>query len=45
VDNNFNTPNILSSKDKAPVSKKNRDLAKKADTIWLASERDREGEA
>jgi len=44
VDNNF-TAKYIVSKDKAPLVKKLRDLAKKADTIWLASDEDREGEA
>tara|TARA_R110002051_G_scaffold181460_1_gene250980 strand:- start:60434 stop:62938 length:2505 start_codon:yes stop_codon:yes gene_type:complete len=44
VDNNF-TAKYIVSKDKAPLVKKLKDLAKKADTIWLASDEDREGEA
>ncbi|WP_047416616.1 type I DNA topoisomerase [Cellulophaga sp. Hel_I_12] len=44
VDNNFSAKYIV-SKDKAPLVKKLKDLAKKADTIWLASDEDREGEA
>ncbi len=44
VDNNF-LPKYIVGKDKEAVVKKLRDLAKKADTIWLASDEDREGEA
>ena len=44
VDNNFE-PKYIVDKDKAALVKKLRDLAKKADTIWLASDEDREGEA
>ncbi len=38
-------PNYSVSSDKKAVVKKLRALAKKADTIWLASDEDREGEA
>ncbi|RLD29329.1 MAG: type I DNA topoisomerase [Bacteroidetes bacterium] len=38
-------PKYEVSKDKKAVVKKLRDLAKKADTVWLASDEDREGEA
>ncbi len=44
VDNNFE-PKYIVDKDKEALVKKLRDLAKKADTIWLASDEDREGEA
>ncbi|WP_350293013.1 type I DNA topoisomerase [uncultured Croceitalea sp.] len=44
VDNNFE-PKYIVDKDKKPLVKKLKDLAKKADTIWLASDEDREGEA
>jgi DNA topoisomerase-1 len=44
VDNNFK-PNYKVTADKKAVVKKLSDLAKKADTIWLASDEDREGEA
>jgi len=44
VDNNFE-PKYIVDKDKQALVKKLRDLAKKADTIWLASDEDREGEA
>ncbi len=44
VDNDF-TPKYIVDKDKQALVKKLRDLAKKADTIWLASDEDREGEA
>ncbi|HAX13992.1 MAG TPA: DNA topoisomerase I, partial [Leeuwenhoekiella sp.] len=33
------------NKDKKAVVKKLKDLAKKAETVWLASDEDREGEA
>ena len=39
------TPKYIVSKDKRDVVKKLKDLAKKADTVWLASDEDREGEA
>ncbi|WP_242082457.1 type I DNA topoisomerase [Aestuariivivens sediminis] len=38
-------PKYEVSKDKRAVVKKLKELAKKADTIWLASDEDREGEA
>ncbi len=44
VENDFSAKYIVSD-DKATIVKKLRDLAKKAETIWLASDEDREGEA
>jgi DNA topoisomerase-1 len=44
VDGDF-TPKYIVSSDKKAVVKKLKDLAKKADTVWLASDEDREGEA
>ncbi|WP_086475976.1 type I DNA topoisomerase [Arenibacter amylolyticus] len=44
VENNF-APKYIVDKDKKAVVKKLRDLAKKAETVWLASDEDREGEA
>ncbi|WP_136481723.1 type I DNA topoisomerase [Cognatitamlana onchidii] len=44
VEGDFN-PKYEVSKDKKAVVKKLKDLAKKADTVWLASDEDREGEA
>jgi len=44
VDNNFE-PKYIVDGDKKALVKKLKDLAKKADTIWLASDEDREGEA
>lgn len=44
VDNDFQPKYIVDS-DKKALVKKLRDLAKKAETIWLASDEDREGEA
>ncbi|WP_027076999.1 type I DNA topoisomerase [Maribacter antarcticus] len=44
VDNDFK-PKYIVDKDKEALVKKLRNLAKKADTIWLASDEDREGEA
>ncbi len=44
VDGDFKPKYIISS-DKKAVVKKLKDLAKKADTVWLASDEDREGEA
>ncbi|WP_343487957.1 type I DNA topoisomerase [Allomuricauda sp. d1] len=44
VDNDFK-PKYIVDKDKKPLVKKLKDLAKKADTVWLASDEDREGEA
>ncbi|AOW21676.1 type I DNA topoisomerase [Urechidicola croceus] len=38
-------PKYTVSTDKKAVVKKLKDLAKKADTVWLASDEDREGEA
>ncbi len=44
VDGDFK-PNYTVSTDKKAVVKKLKALAKKADTVWLASDEDREGEA
>lgn len=44
VENNFK-PKYEVSTDKKAVVKKLKDLAKKADLVWLASDEDREGEA
>ena len=44
VDGDFK-PKYEVSKDKKAVVKKLKELAKKAETIWLASDEDREGEA
>ena len=44
VDSDFK-PNYSVSPDKKAVVKKLKSLAKKADTVWLASDEDREGEA
>ncbi len=44
VDDDFK-PKYIVDKDKKALVKKLKDLAKKADTIWLASDEDREGEA
>lgn len=44
VDGDFK-PKYEVSQDKKAVVKKLRDLAKKADMVWLASDEDREGEA
>lgn len=44
VEGNFK-PKYEVSKDKVAVVKKLKDLAKKADMVWLASDEDREGEA
>ncbi|WP_273568117.1 type I DNA topoisomerase [Maribacter halichondriae] len=44
VDNNFE-PKYIVDNDKKALVKKLKDLAKKAETIWLASDEDREGEA
>lgn len=44
IENNF-TPKYEVSSDKKAVVKKLKDLAKKAETVWLASDEDREGEA
>ena len=44
VEKNFE-PKYIVDKEKKALVKKLRDLAKKAETIWLASDEDREGEA
>ncbi|NHF61482.1 type I DNA topoisomerase [Flavobacteriaceae bacterium TP-CH-4] len=44
VENNF-VPKYVVDADKKALVKKLKDLAKKAETIWLASDEDREGEA
>lgn len=44
VDGDF-SPKYIISDEKKPVVKKLKSLAKKAKTIWLASDEDREGEA
>ena len=44
VDGDFK-PSYIVSDDKKAVVKKLKSLAKKADTVWLASDEDREGEA
>ena len=44
VDGDFK-PDYIVSDDKKAVVKKLKTLAKKADTVWLASDEDREGEA
>ena len=44
IENDF-TPKYIVASDKKPVVKKLKELARKADTIWLASDEDREGEA
>ncbi|MDO6737670.1 type I DNA topoisomerase [Wenyingzhuangia sp. 2_MG-2023] len=44
VDGDF-SPTYLVSDDKKTVVRKLKSLAKKADTVWLASDEDREGEA
>lgn len=44
VNNGFK-PKYIVDKDKQALVKKLKDLADKADTIWLASDEDREGEA
>ena len=44
VDNDF-SPKYIVDEDKKALVKKLKDLAKKADVIWLASDEDREGEA
>ena len=44
VEGNFD-PKYQVSKDKKDVVKKLKDLAKKAEMVWLASDEDREGEA
>ena len=44
VDGDF-TPKYIVSSEKKDVVKKLKNLAKKAETVWLASDEDREGEA
>ena len=44
IDNNFE-PTYIVDKAKKDIVKKLKDLAKKAEIIWLASDEDREGEA
>jgi len=44
VDNNFE-PKYIVDKDKKAIVKSLKDLANKAEVIWLASDEDREGEA
>ena len=44
VDGDF-LPKYIVSSDKKDIVKKLKNLAKKADTVWLASDEDREGEA
>jgi DNA topoisomerase-1 len=44
IENDFE-PKYIVDKDKKALVKKLRDLANKAETIWLASDEDREGEA
>ena len=44
VENNYK-PDYIVSKDKKDVVKELKSLAKKAKTVWLASDEDREGEA
>ncbi|WP_297794204.1 type I DNA topoisomerase [uncultured Eudoraea sp.] len=44
VENDFE-PKYIVDQEKKSLVKKLKDLAKKADTIWLASDEDREGEA
>ena len=44
VENDFK-PKYIVDQEKKPLVKKLKDLAKKAETIWLASDEDREGEA
>jgi len=44
VDGDF-MPKYIVATDKKAIVKKLKDLAKKADTVWLASDEDREGEA
>ena len=39
------SPKYIVSSDKKAIVKKLKDLAKKAETVWLASDEDREGEA
>ncbi len=44
IENNFQ-PEYIVSADKKKVVKELKDLAKKANTVWIASDEDREGEA
>ena len=44
VDNNFE-PSYITIKGKGEITKKLKELAKKADHVYLASDMDREGEA
>ena len=44
VENNF-SPEYIVSADKKKVVKELKELAKKAETVWIASDEDREGEA
>jgi DNA topoisomerase-1 len=44
VDGDF-SPKYQVSKDKKTIVKSLKDLAKKSDLVWLASDEDREGEA
>lgn len=44
IENNF-TPNYIVPSDKKAVVKELKALAKEAETVWLASDEDREGEA
>jgi len=44
IENNYN-PDYIVSDDKKSIVKELKDLAKKATTVWLASDEDREGEA
>ncbi|MEX2370100.1 MAG: type I DNA topoisomerase [Bacteroidales bacterium] len=44
IENDFN-PDYIISADKKKVVKELKDLSKKANTVWIASDEDREGEA
>jgi DNA topoisomerase-1 len=44
IENNF-TPNYAVSTDKKPIVTELKKLVKEADTVWLATDEDREGEA
>ena len=44
VDGDF-SPEYIVSSDKKAIVKKLKDLSKRAETVWLASDEDREGEA
>ena len=44
IENNFK-PDYIISADKKKIVKELKDLAKQADTVWIASDEDREGEA